>query len=138
MTANSLVRKLGIKPRMRALVVSAPPVYLKRLSPLPEGVVITSTAEGTYNFVQFFATSLADIGKTAPHLLKHAARGTLLWIAYPKKRSGIESDLSRDRIAEAMRGTGWRPVSIIAIDGVLSALRFRPVGDVKNKVLRSA
>jgi len=133
MTTNSLVRKLGIKPRMRALVVGAPPVYLKLLAPLPEGVVITSTAEGTHPFVQFFATSLADIGKSIPHLLKHAARGALLWIAYPKKTSGIESDLSRDLIAEAMSGRGWRPVSIIAIDEVWSALRFRPVGDVKTK-----
>jgi hypothetical protein len=35
--------------------------------------------------------------------------------------------------AEAMNGTGWRPVSIIAIDEVWSALRFRAVGDVKTK-----
>jgi hypothetical protein len=132
-TTNPLVRKLGIKPGMRALVVGAPPVYLKMLAPLPEGVVVTSTANGTYPFVQLFATSLADIGKSVPYLLKHAARGALLWSAYPKKTSGIESDLSRDLISKAMSGTGWRPVSIIAIDEVWSALRFRPMGDVKTK-----
>jgi hypothetical protein len=81
---------------MRALVVGTPPVYLKLLAPLPEDTVVTSTADGTYPFVQVFATSLAGIGKSVPHLLKHAARGALLWIAYPKKRLGIESNLSRD------------------------------------------
>ena len=91
---------------MRALVVGARPVYLKLLAPLPEDVVVTSTADGTYPFVQFFATSLTDIGKSVPYLLKHAVRGALLWIAYPKKTSGIESDLSRDLISEAMSGTG--------------------------------
>jgi hypothetical protein len=133
MTANLVARKLGIKAKMRALVVAAPPVYLKLLAPLPEGAVVSSTAKGTYPFVQFFATSLADIRESVPRLLKHAARGALLWIAYPKKTSGIETDLSRDLISEAMRGTGWRPVSIIAIDEVWSALRFRPVVDVKTR-----
>lgn len=133
MTTNPIARKLGIKPGMRALVVGAPRSYLKLLVPLPEDVVVSSTADGTYPFVQLFATSLADISKSLPHLLKHAARGAMLWIAYPKKTSGIESDLSRDLIFEAMGGTGWRPVSIIAIDEVWSALRFRPVGDVKTK-----
>jgi hypothetical protein len=132
-TATALARKLGIKPGMRALVVGAPPVYLKLLAPLPEGVVITSTARGTHPFVQFFATSLSDLGKSAPSLLNHVARGALLWIAFPKKTSGIESDLSRDVIAQAMRRTGWRPVSIVAINEVWSALRFRPVVDVKTK-----
>jgi len=132
-TTNPLVRKLGIKPGMRALVVGAPPVYSKQLAQLPEDVVVTSTADGTHPFVQLFASSLAEIDKSVPYLLQHAARGALLWIAYPKKTSGIESDLSRDLISEAMSGTGWRPVSIIAIDEVWSALRFRPVGVVKTK-----
>src|SRR6266487_3976532 len=118
---------------MRALIVGAPPVYLKLLVPLPKGVVITSTADGVHPFVQVFATSLAEISKVSANLLRHVAGGGLLWIAYPKKTSGIESDLSRDLVAEAMSRTGWRPVSIIAIDEIWSALRFRPSGDVKAK-----
>lgn len=136
MIANPLVRKLGIKPKMRALVVGAPPPYVKLLAPLPEDVVITSTANGVHPFVQIFATSLADLGKSVPSLLKHAGEGALLWIAYPKKTSGMESDLSRDLIAEAISGTGWRPVSIVAIDGVWSALRFRPVAMSKPNASR--
>jgi hypothetical protein len=131
-TVNPIVRKLGIKPGMRSLVVAAPPAYLKLLAPLPEGVTVSSTAAGTHPFVQFFASSLEDIGKSVPSLLKHADRGALLWIAFPKTTSGIESDLSRDLICEAMHGTGWRPVSIIAIDEVWSALRFRPAGEFKS------
>jgi hypothetical protein len=122
-----------MKPAMRALVVSAPPAYLKRLAPLPEGVVITSTADGAHPFIQLFATSRADLDKSAPYLLKHIARGALVWIAYPKKTSGVESNLSRDVVAKAMKGRGWRPVSIIAIDAVWSALRFRPIADFKSK-----
>ena len=132
MTVNPIVRKLGIKPGMRVLVVAAPPGYLKLLAPLPEGVVVSTVEGGAHPCVQFFATSLAGIRESVPGLLKHAAPGALFWITYPKKTSGVESNLSRDLISEAMSGTGWRPVSIISIDEVWSALRFRPAGDVKT------
>jgi hypothetical protein len=129
---NPVSKKLGLKPGMRVLVVAAPSGYLKSLAPLPEGVVISEAMGGTHEFVQFFVTKRSSIEKSAKKLLKSAAPGALVWIAYPKKTSGVESDLSRDVVWAAMEGTGWRPVSQIAIDQVWSALRFRPTEDVKS------
>src|SRR6202158_3796290 len=130
---NPLSKKLGLKPGMRALVVAAPSAYLKSLAPLPEGVVISEAMGGTHEFVQFFATRRSDIEKSAKKVLKSAAPDALVWITYPKKTSGVESDLSREGVWAAMGGTGWRPVSPIAIDDVWSALRFRPTQDVKSR-----
>jgi predicted SnoaL-like aldol condensation-catalyzing enzyme len=130
---NPLSKKLGLKPGMRALVVAAPSAYLKSLAPLPEGVVISEAIGGTHEFVQFFATRRSDIEKSAKKLLKSAVPGALVWITYPKKTSGVESDLSREEVWAAMEGTGWRPVSQIAIDEVWSALRFRPIEDVRKR-----
>ena len=130
---NPISKKLGLKPCMRALVVAAPSAYLKSLAPLPEGVVISEAMGGTHEFVQFFATRRSDIEKSAKKLLKSAAPGALVWITYPKKTSGVESDLSREGVWAAMAGTGWRPVSQIAIDEVWSALRFRPPEDVRKR-----
>jgi hypothetical protein len=130
---NPLSKKLGLKPGMRAMVVAAPSAYLKSLAPLPEGVVISEAMGGTHEFVQFFATRRSDIEKSAKKLLKSAVPGALVWITYPKKTSGVESDLSREEVWAAMEGTGWRPVSQIAIDEVWSALRFRPIEDVRKR-----
>jgi predicted SnoaL-like aldol condensation-catalyzing enzyme len=130
---NPISKKLGLKPDMRALVVAAPSAYLKSLAPLPEGVVISEAMGGTHEFVQFFATRRSDIETSAKKLLKSAAPGALVWITYPKKTSGVESDLSREEVWAAMEGTGWRPVSQIAIDEVWSALRFRPREDVRKR-----
>ena len=118
---------------MHALVIAAPPGYGKLLAPLPEGVVISNVMNGTHPFVQLFATHKSEIRKSAQKLLKHAAPGALVWIAYPKKTAGVESDLSREAVREAMSETGWRAVSIVAIDEVWSALRFRPARDVKRR-----
>ena len=98
---------------------------------MPEGVVVSDVLSTTHEFVQFFATRGSEIKKSAPRLLKYAAAGALVWIAYPKKTSGVASDLSRESVCEAMSGTGWRAVAIVAIDEVWSALRFRPATEVK-------
>jgi hypothetical protein len=74
-----------------------------------------------------------EITKSAKKLLQSAAPGALVWITYPKKTSGVDSDLSRDGVWAATEGTGWRPVSQIAIDDVWSALRFRPTQEVKSR-----
>ena len=87
--------------------------------------------------MQVFATHLSEIRDFAKKLPKHAARNALVWISYPKKTSRTDSNLSRDIIREAMSGAGWRAVSIVAIDEVWSALRFRPAGQVGSRSKRS-
>jgi hypothetical protein len=120
-------RKLGMNPGMRALIIAPPPGYLKLLAPLPDGLTVSSKTAGNYPFVQVFATRLSEIRKVAEKLSKHAAPNALVWISYPKKTAKARGELSRDVIREAMRVAGWRAVSIIAIDEVWSALRFRPI-----------
>lgn len=128
----STVKKLGLKPGMQALVVAAPGGYLKSLAPLPDRVEVSETLAGKHEFVQFFATKRSEIEKTAKKLLQSSAPSALVWITYPKKTSGVDSDLSREQVWAAMEGTGWRPVTQIAIDEVWSALRFRPKQDVNS------
>jgi len=132
-----VARKLGMNPGMRALIIAPPPGYLKLLDPLPAEVTVSSRAAGMYPFVQVFATRLSDIDDFAKKLPKYAAPNALVWISYPKKTSRAKGDLSRDLIREAMNGTGWRAVSIVAIDEVWSALRFRPAAQVVSRVKRN-
>jgi predicted SnoaL-like aldol condensation-catalyzing enzyme len=130
---TSMVKKLGLKPGMRALVLGAPSGYMNSLAPLPDQVEVSQNLGSTHEFVQFFATKKSDIAKSAKKLLQSATPGALVWITYPKKTSGVDSDLSREAVWAAMEGTGWRPVSQIAIDEIWSALRFRPTEDVKSR-----
>jgi hypothetical protein len=131
---NPVARKLGMNAGMRALIIAPPPGYLKLLTPLPDGLIVSSRAAGMFPFVQVFATRLSDIRRFAQTLPKHAAPNALVWISYPKKASRASGDLSRDVIREAMNDTGWRAVSIVAIDEVWSALRFRPAGQLGSRV----
>ena len=91
-----------------------------------------------YPFVQVFATRLSEISRFARRLSKHAAPNALVWISYPKKTSKVAGNLSRDVIREAMSAAGWRSVSIVAIDEVWSALRFRPAGQIGSRLKRGS
>jgi len=133
---NPVARKLGMNPGMRALIIAPPPGYLRLLAPLPDGLTVSSRADGMYPFVQVFATRLSEISRFVQRLSKYAAPNALVWISYPKKTSRTGGDLSRDLIREAMSGTGWRAVSIVAIDEVWSALRFRPAGQAGSRLKR--
>lgn len=123
---KSVAAKLGMKPGMRALIIAPPPGYQELLAPLPDGLDVHSKPGRLYPFVQVFATRLSDISKFAKGLSKSAAPNALVWISYPKKTANTHGDLDRDVLREAMSGTGWRAVSIIAIDQIWSASRFRP------------
>jgi len=133
---KSVARKLGMNPGMRALILAPPSEYLELLAPLPDGLTVSSTADGMYSFVQIFATRLSEITKFARRLSTQAAPNALVWISYPKKASRTDSDLSRDVIREAMSVARWQAVSIVAIDEVWSALRFRPAHQVGSRLKR--
>jgi hypothetical protein len=130
-----IARKLGMNPGMHALIIEPPPGYLKLLA--GDSLTESSRGGGMYPFVQVFATRLSRITRFAKKLSKLAAPNALVWISYPKKTSKVKGDLSRDVIREAMKGVGWRAVSIVAIDDVWSALRFRPAGQVGSRPERS-
>jgi hypothetical protein len=135
---SSLAKKLHIKPGMRVLIAAPPFDYLQKLAPLPESVEVSLKADITYPFVQVFVTRLSQIDSLARKLEKHAAPNALVWIAYPKKSSNLKSELSRDRLRETMSAKGWRAVSIVAIDEVWSALRFRPAAQERLRAKHAA
>jgi hypothetical protein len=73
-----------------------------------------------------FVRTTADVARHA-QALADAASGPdgLAWAAYPKRSSGVETDITRDRGWDALRAAGLQPVRQVAIDDTWSALRFR-------------
>jgi hypothetical protein len=128
MADSSLAKKLGLKPGWRALILNAPDGYRALLDPLPEGVDLTTTPDGTFDFVQLFAKNKADLAEYAPAAMAAVKPGGMLWISFPKKTSKIQTDISRDTGWDVIQQAGWQGVFLISVDDVWSAMRFRPVG----------
>lgn len=71
------------------------------------------------------AGSIAELESLIRQFLKYVEKDTLFWIAYPKKSSGIKTDISRDVGWDALKNNGYLPVSQISVNQTWSALRFR-------------
>jgi hypothetical protein len=132
MAESPLIKKLGIKPGQKMLILNAPEGYMQALGTLPAGAKVKTSAGGAFDFVQLFVRNKADIDNHAATAMRSLKLGGLLWFTYPKKSSGIKTDITRDTGWDALMAAGIRPVTQIAIDETWSALRFRPTNEVKS------
>jgi len=100
---------------------------------LPDGVTLVDGPAGTLDFVQLFVRDSAELAEHTPAALAAIKRDGVFWISYPKKSSGVVSDLTRDEGWAPITAAGLRPVTQIAIDEIWSAVRWRPIELVKSK-----
>lgn len=128
---SSLAKKLLIKPGHNWLFFNAPSNYLNLLEPFPEGVTTHFEAKGTFDGVQLFAKNSNELTEGLKIIVPILKPNTILWIAYPKKSSGIKSDLAMMGDWSQTTAYGLEPVAAIAIDDTWTASRFRPIGQAK-------
>ena len=101
-----------------------------------EGYTFTRADEasgmGRYEAVLLFVQQASELEQLAPHAVALLQLDGLLWVAYPKKSSGIKTDLARDNGWQVMGSMKYEPVRQVAVDEVWSALRFRTVAARKQ------
>jgi uncharacterized protein YdeI (YjbR/CyaY-like superfamily) len=132
MEASKLSRKLLIKPAHRILLVNAPVNYPELLAPLPHDAKLISVPDGTFDVIQLFVTNKAELKRDLIWLQSHLRKETVFWITYPKKSSGIVSDLEMMQSWEETSLYGLSTVSAAAVNDTWTALRFRPAEQVKR------
>jgi hypothetical protein len=133
MADTSLIKKLGIKPKQRVLILNAPEGYADQIgTQLPTDVeLITSPASaGNSDVVLQFVRNKAEVEKDTPIAIELVKPGGRLWISYPKQSAKIPTDINRDILWKIFPNSEWRPVTQISIDEIWSALRFRPTSEV--------
>jgi hypothetical protein len=121
-SGTPLVQKLGIKPGMRVVLAGAPPGFRRELIGLPAGVSIGTRAAGAPDLVLWFVTSERDLSRRIPRMSALMRSG--LWIAWPKKASGVLTDLSGDIVRRAGLSSGLVDYKVCAITEVWSGLKF--------------
>ena len=113
------------------LLLDVPAEVKDALQPLPDGAVLAATPPG--DVVLAHCTRRADVERHAPALIEAAQMGAIVWCAWPKRTSGLETDLTRDEGWDALTSAGLRGVATVSIDDTWSGLRFRPVEDVRSR-----
>jgi hypothetical protein len=124
-SGTPLPKKLGIKAGFRVLYVSAPEGFDP--GPLPDGVEVDEEAgEGPYDVVLAFAAARAAMDAHYAALPEKLARNGALWICWPKKSSGIVTDVGETVVRESALAlpVGLVDVKIAAIDATWSGLKL--------------
>jgi len=121
---RSLVEKLGIKPGTRIAILNAPRGYRATLGKLPAGVTVAVNPRGQLPFIQFFAVSRSVLESRFPALLHALDPAGALWVSWPKKASGLPTDLTEDVVREIALPTGLVDVKVAAVDDVWSGLKL--------------
>jgi len=109
---------------MRIAIVNAPPGYGRVLGKLPSRVTRKASAVGPLDFVQFFTTERRELERRFAALARALAPAGMLWISWPKKSSGVTTDLSEDVIRAIGLAYGLVDVKVAAVDEVWSGLKF--------------
>ena len=107
---------------MRIAILQAPRGYERTLGKLPQ-VRRGASAAGALDFVQFF-TQKRELERRFAALARALAPAGMLWISWPKKASGVATDLTEDVIRVIGLAHGLVDVKVAAVDDVWSGLKF--------------
>ena len=123
-SGTPLARKLGIGEGMRITAPGAPEDFAQLLDPLPAGVTWKATARAPLDLAVSFFTERAQVTRRVPALQRALGPFGVLWVAWPKRASGVETDLTEDGFRELVLPTGWVDTKVCAIDDTWSGLKF--------------
>ncbi|WP_439880638.1 YdeI/OmpD-associated family protein [Pontibacter sp. MBLB2868] len=131
---SDLGKKLQLQKAGSLLLLNAPEGFANALK--GEGYTFINTDEapaiGTFDVVQLFVRNKEELDFFAPLAVPLLKADGALWIAYPKKSSGVRSDLTRDKGWRTVADFGYEAVRQIAVDSTWSMLRFKHMSERKQ------
>ncbi len=123
-SGTPLVKKLGIKAGYAVGVFDAPDGFESLLEGLAPDVALRTRARGPLNVIVSFHVARAHFERRLPVLTRAMDRNGGLWIAWPKKASGVPTDMTEDVVREVALPTGLVDNKVCAIDETWSGLRI--------------
>ena len=123
-SGTPLTKKLGIGEGVRMAAPGAPSGFARTLGPLPAGVTVRSRARGPLDVIVFFVTRRAELARRFAALKRALEPAGGLWVAWPKRASGVATDLTEDVVREVALEHGLVDNKVCAIDETWSGLRL--------------
>lgn len=123
-SGTPLVKKLGIKPGARTYFFEPPEQYFDWLHPLPEEIHIAKRATEELDFIHVFVKNQKTFQTEFLKARRQLSKEGMLWISWPKKSSGVTTDLDENTIREFGLRNGMVDVKVCAVNDVWSGLKF--------------
>ena len=123
-SGTPLPKKLGIKPGMTVALLDAPETFEETLGPLPEGAALAWDGSVTSPLAVWFLRSRAELVEGLARAIEAVEERGGLWMAWPKRASGVATDLTQQAVREAGLAAGLVDYKVAAIDNTWSGLLF--------------
>src|SRR5919206_5267043 len=122
-SGTPLIKKLGIKPGLKCVFVNAPAGFVDALD-LSKDVIVSRAGGTELDFVLLFVKSQKELKQKFPRLAAKLTPSGMLWVSWPKKTSGVESDLNENIVRDIGLAGGMVDVKVCAVDDIWSGLKF--------------
>jgi len=123
-SGTPLPKKLGIKEGFRVALVGMPPdVEAELRSSLAECAVVRG-GRGPLDFALVFVSRQSDLRKQFARAEKQLAPAGMLWVSWPKKSSGVTTDITENDVRRIGLDAGLVDVKVCAVSEVWSGLKF--------------
>ena len=123
-SGKSVAQKLGIKPGFCIFVDGAPSAYGAIVGPLPAGVAVKAAAKPSLDMVHLFALQSKGLAAKLRRYRGAIAPDGMIWVSWPKKSSGVASDLTDVVVRDTALPLGLVDIKVCAIDNTWSGLKF--------------
>jgi hypothetical protein len=123
-SGTPLAKKLGIKEGARIALINAPEDFQYERDGLPDNVQFISRPTKSLDLILFFVMTEKELARDFATLAARLTASGMLWIAWPKKSSGVVSDLSENRVRDIGLDAGLVDVKVCAINETWSGLKF--------------
>jgi hypothetical protein len=123
-SGTPLARKLGVKSGARLTLVHAPAGLDDALGELPGGISVSRRLRGSSDVIVAFYVRRAELERRLPELRNALEPDGGLWLAWPKRASGVDTDLGEGVVRKLGLAAGLVDNKVCAIDQTWSGLRF--------------
>jgi len=123
-SGTPLVKKLGIKPGFRIKTRNAPAQYATWLRPLPDDVVISSRLRSDVDMWHLFTSKRRELEQQLKLAQNQIRQDGMIWVSWPKKSSGLPSEVTEDTIREVALPRGLVDIKVCAVDETWSGLKL--------------
>lgn len=122
-SGKPLAAKLGIQPGHRVVLDNAPAGFVIDGLPAPVHLV-TRPGRSVHDVIVVFCPDRSRLARRLPALLPRTATAGMIWVAWPKRSSGLATDLDENGVRELALPLGIVDVKVCAIDDVWSGLKL--------------
>jgi hypothetical protein len=132
-SGTPLAAKLGIKAGVRVHLIGAPKEYRALLEPLPDDVQFAARLSDTVDVVHLFTRRRAELATKLAVIHKVMKPDASVWVSWPKKASGVATDITEDTIRAIALPTGLVDIKVCAVDDVWSGLKLMIRKELRKK-----